>query len=145
MPSEGHKLLIGVFRRRWRGLIRICSQSYYTPCWLQPVSAQHIIVKRMTKLKSFSLSNTKDSRELLGRSWSKVNLWSANLSTLNRRRVDTYICRMKKVTSLRLELLLALWMIWNSWIIGSKLVLNKFYMASIILLKGIIEVKFCLK
>ena len=36
------------------------------------MSAQHIIVKRMTKSKkSFSLSDTKDSRELLGRSWSK--------------------------------------------------------------------------
>ena len=85
MPFTGHKILIGVFRRRWRGLIRICSQFHYTPCWLQPVSAQHIIV-------FFSLLVTpKIPRNF----WAEVG---------SRRRVNTYICKMNRVTSLILEL-----------------------------------------
>ena len=78
MPFMGHKLLIGVFRRRWRGPIRICSQFY-------PLLA--------TASECFFslLSDSKDSQKF----WAEVG---------SRRRVNTYICKMKRVTSLILEL-----------------------------------------
>ena len=78
MPSEGHKLLIGVFRRRWRGPIK--NAANFSPYWLQPV-----------RVVFFLLSDSKDSQKI----WAEVG---------SRRRVNTYICKMKRVTSLILEL-----------------------------------------
>ena len=80
MPSEGHKLLIGVFRRRWRGPIK--NAANFTPYWLQPV-----------RVAIFLLSDSKDSQKKdLSRSWFKEESKYLHLQNEKGHQLDIRAC-----------------------------------------------------